>query len=310
MSTETTTLQTYTFERAVSKTLAESTDNINRAIKTLATTLEDSQRIIAVELSKVAEKESYKSAGLGTLVDYGAKFGMKSTMTYALRNAGDIYRQKDVSKKVLEFTPAKLAEIAPVMGKSPAERVEAIEKAVDEGKISPATTLKDLRAYAADVKASRVKRKDSTKPEILPRYTVEAAIGAGLGPLDIEAIKNRLESSIVRADEKSAVEWDVKRVAKSNIVHLTMKYVDSMAIVTPQGEQCICRVALAQTFTLHKYEPVETKRSKGKVDRAAKGPDIRKVLESYGLTLEEIEQIAKDKAAREDGAEADYSKEN
>ena len=139
--------------------LQEATIRIASIYQDAAKFAETKNREIASILANIMDKEAYKDDGFKSVGDYAHEvFGLNKQNAYALAAAGKIYNDENASEVLKSMTPHKLAEVSRV-GR------EELDKAIEDGTISPETSQKDLRAFAA-----AVKYKDAPA-KVVPQFT-------------------------------------------------------------------------------------------------------------------------------------------
>lgn len=144
--------------------LMEATRKIAAIYTDAAKFVDTKNREIATILATVMDQKSYEKDGFKSVGDYAKEvFGINRQNAYALASAGKVYNDKEAPAELKAMTPSKLAELSKV----PAE---TLAKAVKEGKISAATTQKDLRNFAAELTPK------AKKVEILTNYTARPCI--------------------------------------------------------------------------------------------------------------------------------------
>lgn len=155
------TIQEMTIEsrKFKNKELQEATARIASIYQDAAKFAETKNREIASILANIMDKEAYKDDGFKSVGDYAHEvFGINKQNAYALAAAGKIYNDENASEVLKSMTPHKLAEVSRV------DRKE-LDKAIEDGTISPETSQKDLRAFAAAVK-------DKDAPaKVVPQFT-------------------------------------------------------------------------------------------------------------------------------------------
>lgn len=141
------------------KELQEATARISAIYQDAAKFAEVKNREIAAILANVMDREAFKEDGFKSVGDYAHEvFGLNKQNAYALAAAGKIYNDENASEVLKSMTPHKLAEVSRV------DRKE-LDKAIEDGTISPETSQKDLRAFAAAVK-------DKDAPaKVVPQFT-------------------------------------------------------------------------------------------------------------------------------------------
>lgn len=141
------------------KELQEATARIASIYQDAAKFAETKNREIASILANIMDKEAYKDDGFRSVGDYAHEvFGLNKQNAYALAAAGKIYNDENASEVLKSMTPHKLAEVSRV------DRKE-LDKAIEDGTISPETSQKDLRAFAAAVKDKEAPAK------VVPQFT-------------------------------------------------------------------------------------------------------------------------------------------
>lgn len=144
--------------------LAEATKRIAAIYTDAAKFVDTKNREIASILAEVMEAKSYEKDGFKSVGDYAKEvFGINRQNAYSLAAAGKVYNDKNAPSALKSMTPSKLAEVAKV----PAD---TLKKAIDEGKITPETTQKDLREFAAAATAK------PDKVEVLNNYTARPCV--------------------------------------------------------------------------------------------------------------------------------------
>lgn len=139
--------------------LAEATKRIAAIYTDAAKFVDIKNREIASILAEVMESKAYEKDGFKSVGDYAKDvFGINRQNAYSLASAGKVYNDKNAPEALKAMSPSKLAEVAKVP-------IEALNKAIEEGKITADTTQKDLRDFATTATAK------SDKVEILNNYT-------------------------------------------------------------------------------------------------------------------------------------------
>lgn len=143
------------------KSLSKATSEILSIYNDAMTYADAKNRQIASILARVKQEKSYAEDGFTSVADYATKtFGIKKQNAYSLADAGEIYNDATASEKLKAFTPSKLSEVSRVPR-------EALEAAVDSGRITATTTQKDLREYAKEATPKKENDKDT---EVLDTY--------------------------------------------------------------------------------------------------------------------------------------------
>lgn len=133
-------------------------------------------REVASILADIKVKKAYEKDGYKSVAEYASDvFGIARQNAYALATAGEVYNNPNAHAELKKMTPSKVAEVAKL-------DKQELDKALNEGKISAATTQKDLREFVS----SQRKPKDD-KPEVLDEYNV--TISGPVPPTLTEAIK-------------------------------------------------------------------------------------------------------------------------
>lgn len=144
--------------------LNEATQKIMAIYEDAKKYADQKNREIACILSDVKKEKSYEADGFKSVADYAETvFGIKRANAYALANAGTVYNNPDTPEAVKNMTPSKVAEIATV-------NRAAVQKALDEGRISETSTQKELREFAKTAQPADAK---AEKPKVLPLYAVK-----------------------------------------------------------------------------------------------------------------------------------------
>ncbi len=138
---------------------------------------ETKNREVSMILADIKVKKAYEKDGYKSVADYASDvFGINRQNAYALATAGEVYNDPNAHAELKKMTPSKVAEVAKL------DKPE-LDKALNEGKISAATTQKDLREFVS----SQRKPKDD-KPEVLDEYNV--TISGPVPPTLSESIKD------------------------------------------------------------------------------------------------------------------------
>lgn len=141
------------------KELQDATTRIASIYQDAAAFADTKNREIASILANIMDKEAYKDDGFKSVGDYAHEvFGINKQNAYALANAGRIYNDEGAPAMLKQFTPHKLAEVSRV-------NRDELEKAIDDGTITPETSQKDLRAFASATKEK------NTPAKVVPQYT-------------------------------------------------------------------------------------------------------------------------------------------
>ena len=123
---------------------------------------------LAKLLGTVKRDELFKDDGFKSVAEYAdTTFGIQKSLAYQLAKVGErFYLSDNATAKTVSgmLPPSNLAELVNM-------KDEEIQKAMDEGEITPATTQKTLRSVAAGVK--------HTKPKVLEEYSFDAHIMRG-----------------------------------------------------------------------------------------------------------------------------------
>lgn len=139
--------------------LADATKRISAIYTDAAKFVDTKNREIASILANVMDEKAYEKDGFKSVGDYAKEvFGINRQNAYSLATAGKVYNDDNAPAALKAMTPSKLAEVAKV----PAD---ALNKAIEEGKITADTTQKDLREFASAATGKK------EKPEVLDTYT-------------------------------------------------------------------------------------------------------------------------------------------
>lgn len=140
-------------------------NEISINIAQIGQSMASSNREVSKLLGEVKKDKLYEEDGFKSVAEYAeTTFGIAKSLAYQLAKVGErfyLVESEAAKKAAAMLPPSNLAEIANMTD-------EQIEKAIDAGEISPASTQKKLRDVAAGVK--------HFKPKVLEDYDIEVYI--------------------------------------------------------------------------------------------------------------------------------------
>lgn len=141
--------------------LTKHTERIVKIYTDAAVFADKKNREIASILATIKSEKSYEKDGFSSVAEYAEKvFGIRKNNAYALATAGEIYNNPETSPALKQMSPSKVVELSRIP-------VDKIEESIKDGKISSASSQKELREFAKEY----AKSERPTKSEMLVRYT-------------------------------------------------------------------------------------------------------------------------------------------
>lgn len=147
--------------------LQDCTERISKIYTNAYQYAEEKNREIALILAEIQKDRLYLEDGFKSVADYAEQtFNLKKTNAHMLANAGRVYLSDNVNPALKEFSPSKVAELTSLHS-------DAVNKALETGRISKYSTQKELREFAIETKANCETRDtiDSVKKPIEFKYT-------------------------------------------------------------------------------------------------------------------------------------------
>ena len=140
-------------------------NEISINIAQIGQSMASSNREVSKLLGEVKKDKLYEEDGFKSVAEYAeTTFGIAKSLAYQLAKVGErfyLVESEAAKKAAAMLPPSNLAEIANMTD-------EQIEKAIDAGEISPASTQKKLRDVAAGVKHA--------KPKVLEDFEIDVEV--------------------------------------------------------------------------------------------------------------------------------------
>ena len=208
-----------------SKKLNEATSTIYKAVNAFNKSSILTRRTISATLALIEKDKTYRDDGFKSLAEYAETIGLDKSLAHKLENAGRLIMSENpiVRDFAAKADYSKLAILAS------ADESE-VAKAIESGDITETTTQ-------AEVKEWKAKKGSTSKPKVLPNYTVSIRIFTSHGmdtkvydSIAIEAVDELRGFELIKAPRPSGLsdEWTEYRIGvpqiASNVTLLEVMY--------------------------------------------------------------------------------------